>query len=188
VPYSFGRFARFSLVGWCSEAVQLAAEIDAEKVLQVAAEFKPKVTASFVSSAASLTELSGVKSTTASTASATPAPVASFSAPSAEETRLETLLFRSSRYPTLTGARPKPGRDAVTPVIPDLPSTASSSAFAAELLRLQYEGKDDAVALAIAAGMGGPSTAHLRKTLQSCGGKRLLTAAGSSIVSSSHEK
>ncbi len=36
---------------------------------------------------------------------------------------------------------------------PPLPPAASASAFAAELLRLQYDGNNEAVALAIAAGM-----------------------------------
>ena len=54
------------------------------------------------------------------------------------------------------------------------------SEFSAELLRLQYSGKEDAVSLAIAVGMGGPHAASLRAAVKAAAASKETSAAASS--------
>jgi hypothetical protein len=57
------------------------------------------------------------------------------------------------------------------------PCSKEVAEFSANLLRLQYEGKDDAVAIAIAAGMGGPHAAALRHAIRAAQEHREFVSA-----------
>ena len=145
----------------CRELVYVSGDIDPEAVLSVAGQFNR------------IPAIGG----RAGAVSASPSPSTHWQ-PSEGEAALESLLFKSGRYPTLTG------RVAAAP-----PPPLSAGPFAKELLRLQLGGHTEAVALAIAAGTGGRQAATLRQSLAACGGTRLhrqpLTHTGAAIVTQS---
>ena len=204
---------------WRRDVLLTAAEIDPEKVLSTTPRFRATVDFSKpphspIQSSSGLPSGEGVVEARSSMLSAGTLSMPSYlSAPSESEKQLESLLFKSRKYPVLTGAStraassaPSGGRrpsDAtadslntssqldVASMLTSGTGSGSNAAFAAELLRLQYAGKDKAVALAIAAGTGGASAAQLRKQLQAVGGKRVkdgstssLTTSGANIVKS----